>query len=89
MYIVRFLCETQRDHEAQTRALVEEARETQEKGRQFLHATIGRRRKEEAAKEEKERVRLDKRVKALLSLKKNIDSSHVSSDAYKYCAFLQ
>ncbi len=74
----RLVSETQRDQEAQTRALVEGAREAQERGRQFLHASIGRRRKEEAAKEEKERVRLDKRVKALLSLKKNIDSSQVS-----------
>ncbi len=65
--------------EAQTRALIEEAREAQEKGREFLQYTMERLRREEAVKEEKERARLDRRVKTLMSLKKNIESSQVCS----------
>ena len=63
------------DHEQQTRSAIESAREAHEKGKQFLRKTLAKRRKEEALAGKKHRLHLDKRIKAILSLKQNIDSS--------------
>ena len=63
------------DHEEKTRTAVENAKQAQEKGKQFLHKTIERRRKEEAFAGKRHRQHLENRVKAILSLKQNIDSS--------------
>lgn len=63
------------DHEEKTRTAVENAKQAQEKGKQFLHKTIERRRKEEALAGKRHRQHLENRVKAILSLKQNIDSS--------------
>lgn len=72
------LSETQRDHEAKTRAILEEAREAQERGRQFLQLSMGQHKKEEAVEEGKKKAQLESKVKAIVSLKRNIESSRVS-----------
>jgi hypothetical protein len=69
------------DHEEKTRTAVEHAKQAQEKGKQFLHKTIERRRKEEALASKRHRQHLEKRVKAILSLKQNIDSSQGTMQA--------
>ena len=65
------------EQEDQTRVALERAREAQQEGREFLRQTLDRRRKQEAAEGEKHRAHLEKRMKALLSLKNNIESSKV------------
>ena len=51
------------------------------KGKQFLHKIIERRRKEEALAGKRHRQHLERRVKAILSLKQNIDSSQGTMQA--------
>ena len=63
------------------RSAIEHAKQAQEKGKQFLHKTIERRRKEEALAGKSHRQHLEKRVKAILSLKQNIDSNQGSMQA--------
>ena len=69
------------DHEEKTRTVIEYAKQAQQKGKQFLHKTIERRRKEEALAGKRHRQHLEKRVKAILSLKQNIDSSQGTMQA--------
>ena len=69
------------DHEEKTRTAIERAKQAQEKGKQFLHKTIERQRKEEALAGKRHRRHLEKRVKAILSLKQNIDSSQGTMQA--------
>ena len=57
--------------------MVEQTRQAQEKGKQFLQETLDRRKREEAIEGDKYRSYLDGRIKAMLSLKKNIESSQV------------
>ena len=57
---------------------MEQARLAQEKGKQFLQETMDKRRREEAEIDEQHRAHLDRRIKAMISLKKNIESSQVS-----------
>ena len=68
---------------------LERARQAQEEGREFLRQTLDRRRKQEAAEGEKHRAHLEKRMKALLSLKSNIESSKVcvcvKCECVKWC----
>ena len=69
------------DHEEKTRTAIDHAKQAQEKGKHFLHKTIERRRKEEALAGKRHRQHLEKRVKAILSLKQNIDSSQGTMQA--------
>ena len=69
------------DHEEKTRTAITHAKQAQEKGKQFLHKTIERRRKEEALAGKRHRQHLENRVKAILSLKQNIDSSQGTMQA--------
>ena len=69
------------DHEEKTRTAVEHAKQAQEKGKEFLHKTIEKRRKEEALAGKKHRQHLENRVKAILNLKQNIDSSQGTMQA--------
>jgi len=75
--LYRELSATAYEYELQTRALLEQAKLSQEKGKQFLQETIVKRKKEEAVMEEQHRAHLDKRIKAMISLKNNIESSQV------------
>ena len=58
--------------------MIEKARQAQEDGRAFLRKTMERRRQEEAKEEMQQRQQLERRVKAALSLKRNLESSEVS-----------
>ena len=62
--------------------MAEQARQAQEKGKQFLQETLDRRKREEALEGDKHRSYLDRRIKAMLSLKKNIESSQVIITSY-------
>ena len=59
------------------RVALEHARLAQEEGRKFLRKTLDRRRKQEAVEGERHRAHLERRMKALLSLKSNIEESQV------------
>ena len=68
-------------HEEQTRSAVEHAKEAHEKGKMFLRKTLAKRKKEEVLAGKKHRQHLEKRIKAILSLKQNIDSSQSTMQA--------
>ena len=76
--LCRLLSDTLRDQEAQTRLLMKQARLAQEKGKQFLQESADKRKREKAEVDEQHRAHLDRRIKAMISLKKNIESSQVS-----------
>ena len=63
--------------EEQTRAAIEKARQAQLEGRRFLQETLGRQRKKEAEEGVWHRAHLEQRMKAMLSLKGNIEASQV------------
>ena len=65
------------EQEDQMMVALEHARQAHQEGREFLRQTLDRWRKQEAAEGEKHRAHLEKRMKALLSLKNNIESSKV------------
>ena len=58
-------------------AAVEKARQAQEAGKVFLRQTLERRKREEAKERDRHRTHLERRMKALLSLKENIEKSQV------------
>ena len=68
---------TLKAQETQTKEAIERARRAHEEGKVFLHKTLERRREKEAEKGRKEREELDKRMRAALSLKRNMESSEV------------
>ena len=61
----------------QTKEAIERARRAHEEGKVFLHKTLELRREKEAENGRKEREELDKRMRAVLSLKRNMESSEV------------
>ena len=69
------------DHERNTRAAIERAMEAHEKGKVFLRRTLVKHRKEEILAGKRHRQHLEARIKAILSLKRNIDSSQATIQA--------
>ena len=63
--------------ETQSLEVTEKARQAQEDRMAFLRKTMERRRQEEAKEEVQQRQQLERRMKAVLSLKKNLESSEV------------
>ena len=63
--------------EEQTRVAIERARQAQREGRRFLQETLGRQRRKEVEEGAWHRAHLEQRMKAMLSLKGNIETSQV------------
>ena len=68
-----------RQEEERTREAAERARRTLREGREFLQRSLEQRRTQGERERQRERGERERRVKAALSLKKNIESSEVSS----------
>ena len=82
---------TRRLQETQTREVVERERQTLAEGRAFLQQTMERRREREAGEREGEKREKERRLNAVLSLKRNTESSEVTLhiqciDAWYGCA---
>lgn len=64
-------------HEIQTKEAIQKAQKAQKEGQAFLHKTLEKQKEREAEKGRREKEEMEKRMKAVLSLKKNIEDSEV------------
>ena len=64
--------------ETKTREAIKTAHASQAEGRAFLRQTLDQRRTREAEEGRREREEMERKMKAVLSLKKNTESSVVS-----------
>ena len=69
---------SRRLEETRRKEAVERAQQTLREGQTFLQKTLETRRAKEQEEREREREKSNQRVRAVLSLKKNIESSEVS-----------
>ena len=65
-------------HENETKEAIKRARQAQEEGRAFLHKTLEQRRERETEEGRREREDMEKRMRAVLSLKRNTEDNEVS-----------
>ena len=75
--LTRMAENSRRLQETQTREVVERERQTLAEGRAFLQQTLERRREREAGEREGEKREKERRLNAVLSLKRNTESSEV------------
>ena len=69
---------SRRLEETRTREAIERARQTMRDGQAFLQKTLEQRRAREQEERERERGESERRLTAVLSLKRNIENSEVS-----------
>ena len=80
---------SRRLEETSTREAVERARQTMRDGQAFLQKTLEQRRAKEQEETERERGESERRLTAVLSLKRNIENSEVSFPHTTTCYLYQ